>query len=485
MQVRPRGEADRYSAWRQAIERMRDDWTGSMSIPLEQLERYICDVPVDQQREAILDLVGEHLRLSWCAGSGRPLEDYLAVLRKAGVAAASVAVLPVDVIEDEFLARHTLPHGDMPEADHYARRFSARSDIQQMLSRRKVGNARFLKLALLGQGASAEVWKAFDRAQQTLVALKLPRADTADRDEWIHRLFREVQLTSRLDHPGIVNLCVSDASRSEAVFWMKLADGNSLSEEIRRYHQPPASRTTLDQQSLLQRLLHCLASVCDALDHAHARGIVHGDIKPDNIVIDASGRGAVLDWGLAQRLCPSECVRPRELDAMQGRFGSSKDVAEVARLRSVLPIKTRTLASSATGICAARRLAGTPDYMAPEQLTGECTVSTEVFGLGATLYQILSGRAPYSWNDGPRPTDWMCQVRDARFARPRRWNPSAPRTLEAICLKALSRDPLRRQPSAAALAADIRHYLSCSQMSEGTSLFRRARRYLRWFANTA
>jgi serine/threonine protein kinase len=484
MQARRRRDADRYAAWRQAIERLRDDWVRSAKMPLDQLERYLASVPVDQQVEAILDLVGEHLRLSWCAGSGRLLEDYLAVLRQAGVMAASVAALPIDVIEDEFLARHTVPHGDMPDMDHYARRFPARGDIQQMLRRREVGSARFLKLSLLGQGASAEVWKAFDRAQQTLVALKLPRADTADRDEWIDRLFREVQLTSALDHPGIVNLRAAKPGQAEAVFMMTLANGNSLSEEIRRYHQPPASRTALDQQSLLERLLHCLASVCDALDHAHAHGIVHGDIKPDNIVIDASGRGMVLDWGLARRLEPSQTAGPRERDATRGRFGSSTDVAEVARLRSVPLRKTRTLASSATGICALRQVAGTLDYMAPEQLLGECDVRTEVFGLGATLYQILSGRAPYSWNDRPRPDDWMRRIGDARFARPRRWNPSAPRTLEAICLKALARDPLRRQPSAAALAADIRHCLSCRLMAESTSLSRRARQYLRWFANT-
>lgn len=128
---------------------------------------------------------------------------------------------------------------------------------------------------------------------------------------------------------------------------------------------------------------------------------------------------------------------------------------------------------------AMRLVAGTPDYMAPEQLGGVCEVRTDVFGLGATLYEILAGRAPHAWSDGARPADWRRRVLAARFARPRRWNPQAPKTLEAICLKALSRDPQRRQPSAAALASELRQCVSIGQVSGANTMFSRAWQRLR------
>jgi hypothetical protein len=102
-----------------------------------------------------------------------------------------------------------------------------------------------------------------------------------------------------------------------------------------------------------------------------------------------------------------------------------------------------------------------------------CEVQTEVFGLGATLYEIRAGRAPHAWSDGLRPADWTRHVRDARFVRPRRWNPSAPKLLETICLKALARDPKRRHPSAADLATDIRQFVRLRHLTGATRFFGR------------
>lgn len=436
MQCQPRRGVNRYAAWEQAIEQLRDDWKPGSSVDPGQLDRYLGDVPVDQRLETLLDLVTEHLGLSWAAGDGRLVDEYLPVLSGAGFAAASVADMPADLVEVEFLARHTVPHGDLPDREHYARRFPGRCDIQQALIRREVAAGRFVALSQLGHGASAEVWEAFDRAEQTLAAIKLPRTGSAGRRQWLERFMQEAQLTAALNHPGIVNLRACHMGQLEPVFVMKLVKGRLLSDEIRDYHQPPASRTSLDQRSLLARLLHCLASACDALEHAHSRSVVHCDVKPGNIMNDASGRGAVLDWGLARQLGSIEHALSLAPDATPGRLEESRwptDLGEGARL-----------------------VAGTPDYMAPEQLAGECDARTDVFGLGATLYEILAGRAPHAWSDGLRPADWMRRVQDARFVRPRRWNPTAAKVLESICLKALSRDPRRRQPSAAALADEIR-----------------------------
>lgn len=312
-----------------------------------------------------------------------------------------------------------------------------------------------MKLARLGQGASGEVWEAFDRAERTPVAMKLPHADSDRRGQWLDYLVRETQLTSELDHPGIIKLCACDSGRPEPIFVMKLVRGNLLSDEIRSYHQPLTTRTASDQQSALARLVRCLAAACDALDYAHARGIVHCDIKPGNVMIDASGGAAVLDWGLGRRWRQNQHTSSLDSNGANGRPGE--------------PCSPNGDASSATCM-----VAGTPDYMAPEQLTGECEARTDVFGLGATLYEVLAGRAPHAWSNGGRPADWMHRVRDARFARPRRWNPHAPRALEAICLKAISRQPNRRQQRAGVLAAELRSCLSQGQVVGRESLLHRA-----------
>jgi tRNA A-37 threonylcarbamoyl transferase component Bud32 len=462
LQCPPCTDANRFAAWKGAIERLHDDWMRCSTVELGNLGQYLSDLPVDQQPEAIVDLVAKHLRLSWCVGEKRLLEDYLSVLRTVGVALSGMMGMPADLVEDEFLARHTIPHGDMPHMEHYARRFPARCDILQLLRRREVASGRFVKLAQLGQGASAEVWVAFDREQQTEVALKFPRADRAQGQQWLERSIREAQLTSALNHPGIVKLCVCvcDPAPPEAVLVMRLAKGKSLSDEIRNYHQPPSSRTSRVQQLLLERLLNCLASVCDALDHAHACGIVHCDIKPGNIVFDQADSGLVLDWGLAQRL-PS------------GNRELSSETSRAIAQSGELPSPADALES------VARLVAGTPDYTAPEQLTGECDTRTDVFGLGATLYEILAGRAPHAWTDGLRPKHWMSRVRVARVALPRRWNPTVPMMLEARSLRAVSRDPKLRQPNAADLASEIRHYVRLKQVTGATSLFSRAWRRLR------
>lgn len=454
MQGQVRRGTDRYAAWARAIELLRQDLLQHRVGDLRQISYYLNDVPVEQRQEAVLDLVAEHLRLSWRAGRGPLLEDYLSDLRAAGVTLACMASMPVELIEDEFLARHAVQHGDMPTVEQYVRRFPARNDIPQALTRRELAAGRFVKLARLGHGASAEVWEAYDRDQRLHVALKLPRTEVAEGQQLLNYFAREAQLTCELNHPGVVNLRECRHDRHEPIYWMRLATGRSLSDEIQDFHQPPAARTPTEQQLLLARLLDSLASVCDALQYAHAYGIVHCDIKPGNIIIDAIGHGAVIDWGLAQRLAP---------EATGGASG--------------LPLNaTRPLDADERidGL-----VAGTPDYMAPEQVTGDCDERTDVFGLGATLYEILAGRAPHAWSDGLRPADWLRRVREASFARPRRWNPSAPRSLERICLKAISRGPGGRHASAAALAAEIRQYLRSRGENRSTSLLARAWRRFR------
>lgn len=456
LQGQLRRDIDPYAAWALALEHLREDWSQGREVEPRQLGSYLRDVPPDQRRDAVLDLVAEHLQLAWRAGRGQLLEAYFPVLGAAVPDLATAATLPTDLIEDEFLARHIVPHGDAPTVAEYERRFPARADVVRLLRRRHLAAGRFVMLAKRGQGASGEVWETFDRSQQTVVAIKLPRGDASDRRQLLLHFAREAQLTAGLNHTGIVHLHECRVAGTEPLYVMRLADGPSLSDEIRGYHRPPATSTPLERQSLFDRLLSCLASACDAAGYAHAHGVVHCDLKPGNIVLESTGQGAILDWGLARGIGVAQsALSSREALLMPEPF-----VADRAPPNRADP--------------AALQIAGTPDYMAPEQLADVADERTDVFGLGATLYEILAGRAPHSWSDGLRPANWPRLVQEARFARPRRWNPTVPRALEDICLKALARDPRQRYQSPAELAQVVRRHIAAKQGRNDSSLLGRA-----------
>jgi hypothetical protein len=412
-------QVDRYAAWAAAVQRLRADWLAGNRPEAAQLRAYLEEIPAEQHAEALQDLLAAHLLLRWEGGQGLRLEDYF---RELGL---ELAAVPADLVQDEFLARYAVPHGDMPSPAEYERRFPGRADVQELLRARCLDGGGYVRLRRRGRGAMGEVWEAHDRHLQRRVAIKLPQAGRLADPEFLSRFAEEARVTAGLEHPGIVGVHAFHTPAEGPPFYvMRLVDGEPLSAPIWDYHHPPPERTPGEQRLRWGRLMQCFAAACEALAFAHARGVIHRDLKPGNIAVGAYGETVILDWGLAQRL-----------DA------SHPPVAGI--------------------------VVGTPDYMPPEQVDGIADRRSDVFGLGAVLYELLTGRAPHTWADGCRPADWQQVVRRAEFARPRSLAPRTPRALEQICLKALARDPTERYPDAAELVRDIRCHLAGASSTGG------------------
>lgn len=452
MQRGQRQGGDSFAAWARALARLRDDWEQGRAGSPECLPGYLDDLPEAQRSDALLDLVSEHLTLSWRGGRQPRWENYAALVAAASQSAAASRTIPADLVEDEFLARFDSPQGDAPTIDEYRRRFPGREDVETLLQRRHLAAGRFVKLRRLGIGSLGEVWEAYDRASQSRVALKLPTPTAVDRRQVLACLAREAALTADLDHPGIINLHEFQHEQDEPLYWMRFAPGQSFHAAIQELHQAPAAGQPDQREARREALLAGLVSACDALSHAHQRGVAHGDLTPANLFISASAEAAILDWGFARRIGSAAALE-----------------APLEPTEKALGREDADAATPATCV-----VSGTPEYMAPEQIDGTADARSDVFGLGAVLYELLAGRAPRSWGGAGRPADWLRQVREARIARPRLWNPAAPKALEAVCLRALARDPRRRFASAAELGSALRAQATTAMPSRFGGLLGRA-----------
>jgi hypothetical protein len=264
---------------------------------------------------------------------------------------------------------------------------------------------RYGSIRLVGQGGYGRVYYAQDTELGRAVAIKVPHASLLASPDKVQLFLTEARMAAGLKHPAIVT--VHDVGRDERVgpfIVMEYIEGRSL-EGLYRERRPPPDR--------LAALLACVA---DAIDHAHAAGLVHRDLKPGNIMIDAAGGPHVTDFGMAV-------------------------TEDLQRLRS-------------------GEIAGTPQYMAPEQVRGEThrlDGRTDLWGLGVILYFGLTGRLPFSGGSRSEMFDEILQ-RDPR--PPRLTDASVPRELERICLKCLAKRMSERYQSAADLADDLRAWIA-------------------------
>jgi WD40 repeat protein len=251
-------------------------------------------------------------------------------------------------------------------------------------------------------GGMGDVYRARDtREIDRAVALKVLRPGPGITEDLVRRFVREIRVNGRLDHEGVVPTYDVGEDRGRHYLVLKFFAGGSLGDRVKKATLPDREAAGL------------LAQVASAVHHGHLRGIFHRDLKPSNILLDAEGRPHVGDYGLARLL---------DSDDDLTRHGA---------------------------------LLGTVSYMAPEQAKspGEVREPADVYGLGATLYCLLTGRPPFQSTD-LRAT--LQQVLDEQPVPPRRLNPAVSLDTEAVCLKCLEKDPRRRFADAKELADELR-----------------------------
>ena len=334
------------------------------------------------------------------------------------------------------------------------------------LGRPTCDKGRFRVLRPHARGGLGEVFVARDEELGRDVALKEIQAERAHHPELRARFVLEAEITGGLEHPGIVPVYGLGYHADGRPFYaMRFIRGESLGEAAARIHGQPGSWRGGAKTLLLRQLLGRFVAVCNALAYAHSRGVIHRDVKPQNILLGPYGETLLVDWGLAK--------------LVGGTAGEADGREDCRREHSVAEGLLRPAASGASQTMHGA-VVGTPVYMSPEQAAGlidQLGPASDIYSLGATLYTVLTGHLPFQPGD---PTQICNQVILGKFARPRTASPDVPAALEAVCLKAMSLDPARRYASARELADDIEAWLADEPVRAWREPFRvRAGRYAR------
>ncbi len=296
-----------------------------------------------------------------------------------------------------------------------------------------LSGARYAFKTLLGVGGMGEVRLCRDAVIGRDVALKVAKVRGADASaEGVERFVREARVQGQLEHPSVVPVYDLGESPEGPFFTMKRVRGVTLGDIVAKLK---AGDPEFAERYSRRRLLTAFTSVCLAIDFAHARGVIHRDVKPGNVMLGSYGEVHVLDWGLA-------------------KLRGSEDVARPAEpIDDVTPSYDQTQHG---------QLLGTPGYIAPEQVQGELDkvdARTDVYSLGAILFEILALEPLHA-----RPNIGallIATLKGASDARPSARAPDrdVPPELDAICVRATAVEPDDRFPSARALCDDVERYL--------------------------
>jgi eukaryotic-like serine/threonine-protein kinase len=291
-------------------------------------------------------------------------------------------------------------------------------------------------------GGLGQVYVAVDTELHRKVALKEILPHRADDPASRARFVLEAEITGGLEHPGIVPVYgFGTYADGRPYYAMRFIHGTSLREAIERFHDlEKPGRDPGDRSLAFRQLLRRFVDACNAVAYAHNRGVLHRDLKPMNIMLGDFGETLVIDWGLAKAGVQSAKNAPAD--------------TEVTVDPTLRPSGSDLLV---TNVGAA---IGTPAFMSPEQAAGkqeQVNSASDIYGLGATLYILLTGKKPY---DGTTDAEVMERVKVGQFFPPRQVKPGTPPALDAICRKAMAFKPEDRYGTALALAADIEHWLA-------------------------
>jgi serine/threonine-protein kinase len=297
---------------------------------------------------------------------------------------------------------------------------------------------RFRVLRPHAKGGLGAVFVALDAELHREVALKQILDEHADDPTSRQRFLLEAEITGGLEHPGIVPVYgLGTDAEGRPFYAMRFIRGGSLKEAIAHFHADEGPKPDPGRQSLeLHQLLRRFVDICNAVAYAHGRGVLHRDLKPGNVIVGRYGETLVVDWGLAKPLGHAEPTYGAEERTLVPSSGSGT---------------AGTLPGSALG---------TPAYMSPEQAAGDLEhvgPRSDVYSLGATLYCLLTGRAPFEGDDLGAI---LRGVQEGDFPAPRVVNPRIDRALEAVCLKAMAIDPKGRYMSARTLAEDVERWMA-------------------------
>ena len=297
---------------------------------------------------------------------------------------------------------------------------------------------RFGEYELLGEiarGGMGVVYRARQRGLNRLVAVKVLLAGEFASAEFVRRFRREAEAAASLQHPNIVAVYEVGEIEGQQFFSMELVEGKNLAEHLRE--QPLPAR----------RAATWLKTIAEAVHYAHQRGVLHRDLKPSNILLDAVEQPRITDFGLAKWF-----VVPPSGGSHSAQASSQSRRADQAQPEPAEAGTTSEL--TATG-----QAFGSPTYMSPEQAAGKHSAlgpSSDVYSLGAILYQMLTGRPPFQ---AETLHQILLQVQGADPVAPQLLNPSVPSDLQTICLKCLEKEPAKRFQSGAELADELGRFL--------------------------
>jgi len=294
---------------------------------------------------------------------------------------------------------------------------------------------RYTLTRLHAEGGLGKIWVAHDTDLNRDVALKEIKSTASPSPESWRRFLKEAQITGQLEHPNIVPV-YELARRKEddqPFYTMRFVRGQTLRDAIAEFHRRRAGKPA-ERLELQRQLLEPFIKVCQAVGYAHSRGVIHRDLKAENVVLGGYGEVVVLDWGLAKVVGQPDADGPQ---VKEPRISLSAE-ADATKTQGQL---------------------GTPVYMAPEQVDarhGPVDTRTDVYGLGGILFEILTAQPPAP---GQLVSEVLRNVESGNLRKAHELESTVPRPLEAVCVKALAHDPGKRYRRPEDLAEDVRRWL--------------------------